>query len=360
MALLPFVHLMPPMNTDIHLPRAMVLMLALAVLVGCGGGDSSSSGGGTTTTPPVAILPVTAYDVTQNTARLADLNLFRSQSDPTPVPDMTSHDALIKSAVRHAGWQAIDNAGLNHNEPRSNALFTADYFVNRIKAGNGGSDIVGALYSEDIASNAGSPAITLLWNSVYHRLPMMRHQSTKIGYGDKDMARADYPSAGVSAGNGFATLDFAIFSTPAVTLAYWPGNGTTNVPKTFNSDSEWPDPVPLRNQVGCPIHMILPQTTGTFSQVNITLVTGSTDIPLMVLAGVSSGFGAPFGAAGDVVTLASDSSLRPGELFIIPKPPAADYNAVGLAANTSYTYNATVTFNSVTYTIVNVTYTTGP
>ncbi len=342
------------MNLIITLPRAVVLTCALAALVGCGGEDTSSSGGAAT--PPTAILPVSANDVTQNTARLADLNLFRSQSGGVALPNMTSHDALIISAVRHAGWQAIDNTGLNHNEPRSNALFTADYFVNRIKAGNGGADISGNNgYSEGIAGNAGSSAITTLWNSVYHRLAMMRHQSTKVGYGDKDMARADYPTAGVSAGNGLATLDYASFSTPAVTLAFWPGNGTTNVPRTFNSDSEGPDPVAGRNQVGCPIHMILPQATGTFSVVNVTLVTGSTHIPLMVLAGD----GSPMNAAGDVVSLAGDSLsyLAPGELFIIPIPSPTN---TGLAASTSYTYNASVTFNGTIYSTGDVTYTTGP
>ena len=342
------------MNQIITLPRAVVLTFALAALVGCGGDKSSSSGGAAT--PPTVILPVSANDVTQNTARLADLNLFRSQSGGTALPNMSSHDALIIAAVRHAGWQAIDNTGLNHGEPRSNALFTADSFVDRIRAGNGGPYITGANgYSEGIAGNAGSSAITLLWNSVYHRLPMMRHQSTKVGYGDKDMARADYPTAGVSDGNGLATLDYASFSTPAVTLAFWPGNGTTNVPKIFYSDSEGPDPVAGRNEVGCPIHIILPQASGTFSVVNVTLVSGSTHIPLMVMAGN----GSPIGAAGDVVSLAGDSLsyLAPGELFIIPIPSPTN---TGLAASTTYTYNASVTFNGTMYSTGNVTYTTGP
>ena len=342
------------MNPIITLPRAVVLTFALAALVGCGGDKSSSSGGAAT--PPTVILPVSANDVTQNTARLADLNLFRSQSGGTALPNMSSHDALIIAAVRHAGWQAIDNTGLNHGEPRSNALFTADSFVDRIRAGNGGPFITGANgYSEGIAGNAGSSAITLLWNSVYHRLAMMRHQSTKVGYGDKDMARANYPTAGVSAGNGLATLNYASFSTPAVTLAYWPGNGTTNVPKIFYSDWEGPDPVAGRNEVGCPIHIILPQASGTFSVVNVTLVSGSTHIPLMVMAGN----GSPIGAAGDVVSLAGDSLsyLAPGELFIIPIPSPTN---TGLAASTTYTYNASVTFNGTMYSTGNVTYTTGP
>jgi hypothetical protein len=343
------------MNAVIHTPRVIGLTLVLTsliALVGCGGDDSSSSGGAATT--PTAILPVSANDVTQNTARLADLNLFRSQSGGTALPNMSSHDALIIAAVRHAGWQAIDNTGLNHGEPRSNALFTADSFVDRIRAGNGGPYITGANgYSEGIAGNAGSSAIASLWNSVYHRLAMMRHQSTKVGYGDKDMARADYPTAGVSAGNGFATLDYASFSTPAVTLAFWPGNGTTNVPNIFHSDWEGPDPVAGRDVVGCPIHMILPQATGTFSVVNVTLVTGSTHIPLMVMAGN----GSPIGAAGDVTSLAGDSYLAPGELFIIPIPSPTN---TGLAASTSYTYNASVTFNGTIYSTGDVTYTTGP
>lgn len=355
-------------------PRHLLLVFTLTALAGCGGGGGSSyggggggGGGGGSSLPNATI---NANDTTQNTDRLGDLNTLRSQCSGTALAAVTSLNALIIGAVRHAGWQAIDDASLagqhlNHGEPRSNTLFSADFFADRIRAANGGANIPSyASYYEDIASTAGSTAITQLWNSVYHRIPMMRHRARDLGYGDMAMARSDYPTAGVPAtdewgnnpsGNGYATMDWAGYTTPAITLSYWPGNGTTGVPKTFTSDTESPDPVPSRNQVGCPIHVIFPETGGTFTSVNITLTTGgTTHIPLLVLVGNAS----PSGAAGDVSTMTADTAyLDAGELFAIPVPAPTN---TGLAANTTYTYNVSVTLNGTAYALGNVSYTTGP
>ena len=107
--------------------------------------------------------------------------------------------------------------------------------------------------------------------------------------------------------------------------------------------------------------MIFPETSGTFTSVNITLVTGSTHIPLLVLVGSSS----PSGAAGDVITLIQDPAvltypqplMDPCELFAIPLPGSSG----GLTPNTTYTYNVSVVVAGSTYNINNVTFTTaGP
>ena len=346
--------------------RLPVLTAAVALLAACGGGGDTNAGGGGGT-PPIPPVSVSAGSTATNTARLGDLNAFRGDCDGTALQGVASNNGLITAALRHAGWQAIDDAtqagqNLNHNEPRSNALFSANNFGDRIRAGNGGANIPGYnSYYEDIASTAGATAITQLWNTVYHRIPMMRHQAHSLGYGDMAMARADYPAAGVPAtdewgnspaGNGYATMDWAGYSTPTITLSYWPGSGTTNVPHTFFSDYEAPDPVSGRNQVGCPIHVILPATGGAFSQVNITLTgPGPVSIPLSVLAGN----GSPTGAAGDVSSLAGDPSLAPNELFILPIPAPTN---TGLLPSTNYTYSVQVTFNGTQTTLPNVTYTT--
>ncbi len=338
--------------------RGLLVVLSLAALAGCGGGgDSGSSGGG-----GVGGAPITA------------LNSYRSDCDGTTLQTVTSHNALETAAIRHAGWQAIDDAtqagqNLDHREPRTNALFTDTDMGNRIRAANGGADISGGnSYYEDIASTAGSTAITQLWNSVYHRIPMMRHRAHNVGYGDMALARTLFPAAGVPAddewnntpsGNGYATLNWTGYATPAITLSYWPGNGTTGVPAVFASDTESPDPVGGgRNQVGCPIHLIFPETAGTFTSVNITLMTGSTHIPLLVMVGNAS----PSGAAGDVSTLIQDPTVStypqplmdPGELFAIPIPGSSG----GLSSGTAYTYNVSVTLNGANYSVTNVTYTT--
>lgn len=338
------------------LRRGLLVIGTLAALAGCGGGGddgggSSGGGGGS------GVLPnhtVTGTDSAENTSRLADLNAFRNQCGDTALTTVTSHNALIISAVRHAGWQAIQNAGLNHGEPTSNALFSDNNFAERIRKANGGTHLTPQSYYEDIASNSGSAAITLLWNSVYHRLPMMRHRASRAGYGDKALARNDYPTAGISAGNGFATINWQSLSTPTITNSHWPSNGTTGVPHTFNSNSESPDPVPSRNQVGCPIHFIFDDPAGTFTSINVTLTTngGATHIPMIALVGNAS----PSGAAGDVTSVTADTAyLDPGELFLIPTPASL---TSGLSPNTMYTVSGSVTLNGNVIPLPNVTYTT--
>lgn len=349
--------------------HGLLVVCALAALVGCGGGDDGgSSGGGGGGGGGGGVLPnhtVTATDTTENTARIGNLNTFRSECGGTSLPTVTSHNALIISAVRHAGWQAIDDitqagANLDHGEPRSNALYSDDDFGERVRKANGGTHLSPASYFEDIASRAGSGAITQLWNSVYHRIPMMRHRASRVGYGDMTLARSDYPTAGVPAddewgnapdGSGYATLNWQQLSTPTITLSYWPANGTTNIPRVFSSDSESPDPVPAQNQVGCPIHIVLPETSGAFTVVNITLVRTSDSNPVSLR--VLAGNGSPTGAAGNVTQLVGDSFLAPGELFAIPL-------AAGLQASTSYTYNAALTLNGNAYSISNIAFVTGP
>ncbi len=343
-----------------NLPREMLLALPFALLAGCGGGgDTTAGGGGGSGGGGGGVVPnhtVTLSDTNENTARLANLNTFSDDSGGTALAMVTSHNALIIAAVRHAGWQALENSGLTHGEPSSNALFSDNNLGERIRKANGGTHLSspGYAYYEDIASNSGSAAITLLWNTVYHRIPMMRHKAWRAGYGDKLLAAGDYPTAGVSAGNGFATLNWHEQTTPTISLSYWPGDGIVGVPKTFFSNSESPDPVADRDEVGCPIHLIFPEGSGTFTVVNATLVTGgTTHIPLKALVGNSS----PSGAAGDVNALTADTTyLDPGELFLIPIPGSTG----GLSANTSYTCTVSVTVNGSNYNGITFTYTTGP
>jgi hypothetical protein len=312
---------------------------------------------------------VSSQDSAENALRVGDLNAFRAQCGGTALPSVASHNSLIISAVRHAGWQAIDDIGqaganLDHGEPRSNPLFSDDDLRERIRKANGGTHLSPDSYYEDIASRAGSAAITQLWNSVFHRLPMMRHRASNMGYGDMTLARLDYPTAGVPVddewgnspdGSGYATLNWQQLTTPAITASYWPANGTTGVPHTFRSDSEAPDPVASRDEVGCPIHFIFADTAGTFTGIDVDLVTGgTTHIPMIAMVGNAN----PSGAAGDVTSVSANIAyLNEGELFLIPTPGVADS---GLSPNTSYTLSGSVILNGTTITLPNVTFTTAP
>jgi hypothetical protein len=302
---------------------------------------------------------------------LADLNGLRAQCGGTALPAVSTLNCLIVSSVRHAGYQSLydtknGGASLDHGEPDSTInLYTSTDFWIRIEDANSGQDVTNTNeYYEDIASQALTPAMDSLWNTVFHRLPMMRHQVTSVGYGDMAMARSDYPTAGIPTtdawgntppGNGYATLDFAAYPTPAITLSWWPLSGTTGVPPLFVSTTESPNPLPSGPaNVGPPLHMICP-TTLNFTSVTATLSSsgGSQSVYLLV-GGATTGPAAPtsFGGQTSSANCTLNSDLNAGELFLIPLAP--------LASNTVYTYSITaVDSSSASFSVASSTFTTG-
>ncbi len=165
------------------------------------------------------------------------LNNLRAESGE---PSMTTYAALTTSSTKHAGYQAIENGGITHGETDTgNALYVANNFWDRISAADGGVFLEDEEY-EDIASNGGVPSIALLWNTVYHRVPMMRASTNWVGFGDRNAAITAYPSANVpaaSSGNpwGYATLDFAADTSIATLASYWPRDAASDVNATFDN-----------------------------------------------------------------------------------------------------------------------------
>jgi uncharacterized protein YkwD len=213
---------------------------------------------------------------------LSELNAYRSAS--VNLPAVTSDSGYATAATKHAGYQCETNA-INHNEPdNTKLLYVNTDFWRRISLAKGGtasSNTWGTgidTVFEDIASTGGADAVPQLWNTVYHRVPMMRRQVSIIGNGDRTAAAA-LPGSDVSGtGTGYQTIDFGGVSGTAVMTSYWPHDGTTNVFQSFNTDQETPDPVGLSNTngtptavtVGPPIHVLLP-TTEDFTALTITV-----------------------------------------------------------------------------------------
>ncbi len=366
--------------------RCCLIMLATALtLAGCGGGGGGgSSGNGTAPpVPPGGAGPggsLTASDTSVNAARVADLNALRGQCGGTALATVSPLTPLIISALKHAGWQAqydAKNGGahLNHGEPDASlSLYVNTAFNLRIQIANGGlgDDIAGwQSYDEDIASQAGTPAMDSLWNTVYHRIAMMRTQVTSVGYGDMALARSDYPAAGIPAtdpwgnspsGNGYATLDFTGYATPAISLSYWPSSGLTAVPKAFNTTTESPNPLPAGplTTVGPPLHLVDP-TLDNFTSISVSLSSGGTHVPVhLIVGGANPGAAAPATLLGDATaaqTSLDTTDLNAGEVFILPLAPG---NA-GLAANTTYTWSITaIDSSSASYSVGPYSFTTGP
>lgn len=363
--------------------RCLIVLATALTLSACGGGGGGAATGSGTPVPPGGAGPggsLTAEDNAVNAARLSDLNGLRAQCGGTALAAVSTLTPLVISALKHAGYQAQSDvvtggAHIEHSEPDDAlSLYINTTFYVRIELANGGADIPGwQSYDEDIASMAGTPAMDSLWNTVYHRLPMMRTQVTSVGYGDMALARSDYPAAGIPnsdpwgnipPGNGYATLDFTGYATPAISLSYWPGNGLTGVPAAFDTTTESPNPLPggPLTTVGPPLHLVAP-TLDNFTSIAVTLTSGgTTHIPVHLILGSSIGATAPTtsgDASADTPTLdtASNEDLNPGEIFILPLAPG---NA-GLAAGTTYTWSITaVDSSSATYAVGPITFTTAP
>jgi uncharacterized protein YkwD len=217
-----------------------------------------------------------------------ELNAFRAASGAGV--GATAIDAEYQvAAVRHAGYQRIQGLMTHGEANSSNPLFTHNNFASRISIANGGSASsstwgAGINTVSECISSLGDhvDAIDSLWNTVYHRLPMLRHSTEVIGAGNSDNAMVAYPGAGVPVGAMYFTIDFGGDTANAITTAYWPPHNATNFPRIFFTNNEGPDPIsstrtgdqtpvtPDDNDVGGPIHVVLP-TTADLSGLTVEL-----------------------------------------------------------------------------------------
>ncbi len=221
-------------------------------------------------------------------------------------------------------------------------------FTDRIRAANGGLDLypgTTVTYSEGLTSAAGPPTIAALWNTVYHRLPLIRSTTELFGFGDAAQAGAQYGSGTIPAGvTGYDTIELAGATTVPITASWWPANALTNVPYSFSTDHEAPDPIGLQEPGGTPNPFQSPQVWSTdIDAVGVPLIVliptsldwatvtvslhqqgSAVQLPAWVLAGfVNSGsVGAPvFPATLPTGVTCFDANLMPGELVVVPQAP---------------------------------------
>lgn len=266
-----------------------------------------TAGGATFTAPTWTFTTGTAANPPDPDRSIFDaINLRRSQTNVPTV--LNSPDILAKAARRHAGYQCEDQhkrslangAAISHGEQFTGySFFINDDYGARIRAANEGSVPHGAThFYETIATNSGSAAVVFLWNTVYHRLPMMRHDMTHFGAGSRADAESDTiytriiaPAAkpftpGNPATNAqYLTIDWTRVSSALTGPKFWPANGQVGVNLAFDTNTEVPDPIGTANEggnaawnngtpeagvVGVPLHVSLP-TTGNITAISVTL-----------------------------------------------------------------------------------------
>ncbi|MBA5686139.1 CAP domain-containing protein [Rugamonas apoptosis] len=244
-----------------------VLSLALA-LAACGGGGGGG-GDGTSASPPASSsnLPAEpgAPALTGNAA-LDGFNWINFRRAQIGVAVLARNSKLELAAQGHADYQRINNT-VTHVQTAGLPGFTGATLADRLA--NAGYVLVRPYaYGEIISATNSSSGFVLaeeLVTAIYHRFVMFEPVFKEMGTG----------AALTSSGYSYFTCDMGANNGYGIGLgggraANYPVNGQTQVPTSFLSNNETPDPVPNLNEVGYPISMHA-DITATMTVQNFTV-----------------------------------------------------------------------------------------
>lgn len=245
-----------------------VTALALSACGG-GGGGSASTGEPVSTTPPVSTSPSTPAPLTPVNPDTSTL------PGASGAPVLTGNIALdgrewinyrrnligMSTLVRsnvidiaaqgHSDYQRINNTITHDQTPGKEGFTGVDVSARLTAAGYRFNTSASRAYGEVISASStasGQYMAEELITAVYHRFVIFEPVFKEIGTG----------AATTSAGYNYFTANFTTndgYGTGLArgTVAVWPFNGQVSVPRNFFSNTESPDPVPDRNEVGYPI-----------------------------------------------------------------------------------------------------------
>ncbi len=290
-------------------------------------------------------------------AVLSAINAWRAKCALPPAGLMV---AFNNSATKHAAYQASQVPDVstytetNTANPHYTAANSSDRMQNAWNAWF--PNAVAPLppgptgYDERIHDTLTKTAyVAWAWpQTIYHRLPMMRHEWRWLGYGDRDQAIEDGLSIPTTHTFTATTLDWGRLPGVARSVSAWPTDGETRVAASYSpaDDAAVPPGLTSGKVYGTAIHLIHPTNSPWISiSASVTPVvgpvippqspvpTGATLNPIRILHG---------GGTTPAYT-AYDSMLSIGEVFIVPPDAlgAGWYNVVfnGTTSNEMVQYS---------------------
>lgn len=232
------------------------LLVTALMLTACGGGSDSATSTPVAATPAPATAPQTlaqepgAPQFTGNTAR-DGFNWFNYRRQQMGVPMVTSNSVIDKASLGHSEYQRLNNT-ITHDQIVGKPGFTGVSLLDRLKAANYPFvNTASYAYGEVISATgdtSGFQAAEELITAIYHRYAVFEPSFKEAGVG----------AATVTSGYTYFTTDFAANNGFGPGLgkgkfAVYPFENQQRVPVIFYSNTELPDPVPDRNEVGYPI-----------------------------------------------------------------------------------------------------------
>lgn len=227
--------------------RFLPAALLCALLAACGGG-----GGGNTAVTGPATTPAEPQEpgapaLTGNTAT-DGYNWINYRRAQVGLAALTRNRLLDAAAQGHSDYQRL-NRTITHEQTPGLPGFTGVALTNRLLAAGyalSGGYAAGEVISATTSGSGFYQAEELI-TAIYHRFVIFEPVFKEIGTGAASISGSyTYFTADFAAVNGLSGLGTG-------RLVTYPVANQTNVALNFFSDSEAPDPVPDRNEVGYPI-----------------------------------------------------------------------------------------------------------
>lgn len=244
------------------------LICASLVLASCGGGGGGNDGADVAasrdTTAPT--MSATALDsagppATGNTA-IDGFNWFNFRRTQAGLPAVTANPNVDRAAQGHSDYQV--RWGISHYQTEGNAGFTGVCLydnihdpqcqpakVSRLEAASyqftQGSYAFGEVISA-MSNPSGANAAEGLIGAIYHRFVILEPMFKQAGVG-----QATNASGVTYFTTNFVADGLDIACAERGRVVTYPFANQQGVPRNFMSDTEVPDPVPDRNEVGYPV-----------------------------------------------------------------------------------------------------------
>ncbi|WP_317202098.1 CAP domain-containing protein [Janthinobacterium sp.] len=246
-------------------------LLMTGLLSACGGGGGGTADSGSNVNTAVLL----------NTTADQGFNWINTRRQQIGIPTPLKRDTVIDKAAQNHSIYQVSNNIITHDETSGLTGFTGVDQLARLKA-VGYTVAAPYLFGEVIARAPNSDGAFLaeeLIAAIYHRFLIFEPLFKDAGSG-----------AAISrSGDVYFTTNFAANKGYGVgigngKIVNYPYDGQSGVPTSFLSDSEEPDPVPDRNEVGYPIS-VHSDATGTLTVNNFTvrLRGAGSDLPVRLL-----------------------------------------------------------------------------
>jgi len=207
------------------------------------------------------------------------LNFRRAQIG---MSTLTQSAVIDIAAQGHSDYQRINNT-ISHEQTPGREGFTGATLADRLAAaGYVFNTSAARAYGEVISAASNSSGQYMaeeLITAIYHRFVIFEPVFKEIGTGAATSSTGrSYFTANFTANNGYGT------GLPRGQVAVWPFDAQTGVPRNFFSDTESPDPVPDRNEVGYPISVHANISAPVVVQTFTVRPRGGADLPVRLLS----------------------------------------------------------------------------